>query len=544
MKKILLFLLSVICVVAIFALVGRIGASNGDRMPGSMRIQNPAASRRDMLIVSTNPYEARFNPLYAETPADLAITRLLFDPLVEPAPDGTPIPVLASFALSVDGKTYTFTLEKATYSDGTPVTAQDVAFTWHVLCDPAYTGPHDIKTLGISGSEAFTEGVAEAIAGVEVVNDSTIRVTLREASATALFKLGIAPLSKAYYGAGYSHGRLDELLLQLSRPMGAGQYSLSELSMQQVTLSRVSTYARGTPSIRSVRFVVATQEEAVQMMVSGAADLDLTGSHSLLDVQAHQHLACEEVLSNTVGLLGFNANAKGLRDPIVRQAIRLCVDREALIERVFGSEGAVAHALPVSALSWAATEMPVRYSTHEASALLEQNGYKKNSAGIYEKDGVALRFTFTVTENNRASAALAEILSEALAHAGMVVSVNTLDYATLLLALRLGQCEMWFMGWQLGADPDLTSQIGTGEGFNLFGYSSQRADELLSSALAETSMERRATMYALLWREMEANPPYVPLYQRTEKIVFNRRLQAFELNPYVPQTACFYQVRW
>ena len=90
---------------------------------------------------------------------------------MEPSADGTPTPVLADYTVSADQRTYTFTIrEDALFSDGSEVTAQDVAFTWYVLYDPAYDGHLLSSRPALAGADAYTKGEASSISGIDVVD--------------------------------------------------------------------------------------------------------------------------------------------------------------------------------------------------------------------------------------------------------------------------------------------------------------------------------------------------------------------------------------
>lgn len=545
-KKLGLLLVSVALLVLLFTLIG--GTNNDGTVPAlAQRGNNPASARKNSIVVTTLPYSGNFNPLYLETEADNAITRLLFDPLVEPDETGAPVAVLADYTISVDGRSYTFAIKpSATFSNGDAVTAEDIAFTLHVLCDPSYKGHLNAASLGIEGYEAYHSGAAESLAGVEVVDSSTLRVTLREANSAALFVLGVSPLSKTYYGVDYAKGRLDNVLLQLSRPMGCGQYSLTTLTMEQLTLDRCKSYYRGAPTVEQVQFVVKTAAESTAMLLDGSADLDLTGASAGMSIAGQEHLIEQNYLGDSYGLLGFSGSSRILSDPAVRRAVALCIDRQTLIDQTFAAGGASPLVLPVSLDSWANPDtMPEpQFDTAAAAALLEQAGYVKNADGIYAKDKVTLNLTYYITENNTASANLAAMLQQNLPKVGMGITVRSLDYSSLINLVKLGRCELWFMGWKAPADPDLTDQI-SGDGiYNLYGYRSDRADSLLSQALAESELERRQSVYGLLWQELETNPPFVSLYQRNERAVFNIRLQALSFNTQRPVTADFYLVRF
>ena len=547
MKKLGLFALAVLVVVLLFTLIGGRGEDGGLSTPAfsTVKIDNPAAVRKGNLVVTCPAYSGNFNPLYLTEPIDKAITRLLFDPLVEPSADGTPTPVLADYTVSADQRTYTFTIrEDALFSDGSEVTAQDVAFTWCVLYDPAYDGHLLSSRPALAGADAYTKGEASSISGIEVVDEKTISATLTEPDASAIFTLGVAPLSKAYYGADYEPGKLDSLLLQLSRPMGCGQYSLTDLTMQQLTFSRCKDYYLGEPACETVTFTVADGDSAAAMLLQGESDLDLTGGSAQINADDYDYLIRRTFAADSMGMLGFSLVTKELVDPVARQAIALCVDRQALIDAVLPGEASVLD-LPVSQESWAFPQgqSAPACDPAAAAALLEQNGYTKNSSGYYQKDGLLLQVVYTTTQNNPVSEALAQQLSENLPKAGIRLTVRSTDYATLLNQIEVGRAELWFMAYGASPDPDPSTLVASDGAFNLFSYANPSADSLLSLAKQQQDTSRRADLYSQVWEQLEQNPPFVVLYQRQEQAVCNIRCQELTFCANRPVTADFYLLK-
>ena len=542
MKTLGLFTAAVMGVVTLFTAIG--GRGGEDSVPAfSGSVNNPAAARKTELVVTCGDYSGNFHPLYCQNETDLAVTRLLFDPLVEEGADGRPEAVLADWSLSGDGRTYTFTLKEGlTFSDGTPVTAEDMAFTWTLLCDGGYDGWLAQHCPPIVGAAAYREGLTASVSGIAVVDERTATVTLEQPDAGALFVLGISPVSKAYYGADYAPGKLDTLLLALARPMGCGQYTLTGLTMEQLALVRNESYHRGTPLYEKVAILATDREAATVMLLRGESDLDLTGAAAVLDAAGQDHLLTRTWAEDSLGLLGFSLGTKELVDPAVRQAIALCVDRQALIHAALPGQ-AEATKLPFSrdSYAWPAQEPAIGGADPAAAAaLLEANGYTKGPSGYYQKDGMLLQLVFTETENHPVSAALAAQLSEYLPKAGIKLVVRKLDYATLLNQIHVGRAEMWFMGWG-EVQPEGLSALGSAEGeYNFFQYSDTSVESLLTLIDSVSDPARRADLASQVAAALDNNPPFVPLYQKTGRIVCNERCAALTFSAGRPCTADFY----
>ncbi len=509
LKKVLTFITAVALCVALFAIVGGV---MGDRFVPAMAnntpgVSNPATSRKKDFLIVCGSYEGSLNPLWPQSETDAAVTRLIFDPLVESAADGTPTACLADYTLSADGLTYTFTIQKnAVFSDGTSVTTDDVAFTWDVIRDPDYDGVCDLSDL----------------ASVQVKDDRTITATLKAPRASAVFDLGAPPLSRAYYGKGYTQGQLDYVRLQSPRPMGCGQYTLGTYTMERMTLTRCDDYYAGKPGYETVTFLVT--DDGAALMKSGEADVCLTGL-----AEEAPYIENRTVETDSIGLLGFNTADSTLADPVVRQAIALCVDRQALINATLSGLGQPLD-VPVFAGSWAyGGETAATYDPAAAAALLTGAGYKN------------LTLTYTVTEGNQASQALGEQLKEALAAAGITLKLERLDYGSLLRKVELQGCQLWFMGIGVTPSANPAALVATDGEYNLFSYSNSMADMLLAEIEAGT-IEQRKTVCSRLWQELATDPPFAVLYQGEREVAVNIRATGLTFSPLRPFTADIYQL--
>ena len=280
------------------------------------------------------------------------------------------------------------------------------------------------------------------------------------------------------------------------------------------------------------------------MLRQGESDLDLTGGSAQINADDYDYLIRRTFAADSMGMLGFSLVTKELVDPVARQAIALCVDRQALIDAVLPGEASVLD-LPVSQESWAFPQgqSAPACDPAAAAALLEQNGYTKNSSGYYQKDGLLLQVVYTTTQNNPVSEALAQQLSENLPKAGIRLTVRSTDYATLLNQIEVGRAELWFMAYGASPDPDPSALVASDGAFNLFSYANPSADSLLSLAKQQQDTSRRADLYSQVWEQLEQDPPFVVLYQRQEQAVCNIRCQELTFCANRPVTADFYLLK-
>src|SRR5699024_5213682 len=177
-------------------------------------VDNPAKGREnadDTIIFSATEAKGDFMPVYRDTAYDGYVNDWIFDPLIVNDEEGNLVPHVAKeWELSEDKKTYTFHLrDDVKFSDGKPLTAEDVKFTFEILSDPKYDSRHFGQVMFLEGYEEYNEGDAEEVTGIKVIDDHTVSFTFTDAKVTHLLdcKMGIIP--KHYYN--YKKGNLDTL---------------------------------------------------------------------------------------------------------------------------------------------------------------------------------------------------------------------------------------------------------------------------------------------------------------------------------------------
>ncbi|MBQ1382403.1 MAG: hypothetical protein IIY73_00685, partial [Solobacterium sp.] len=149
---------------AVAVLAGCSGGNEGGSEGGE---ETPVAGDQ-ILKFGTSGFEGVFNPILSDNVYDSYITALIFDGLVDVDGTGEYVPELATWELDEETKTvYTFTLRDGlTFSDGTPLTANDVAYTYNTIKEADYAGPRT--------------AVGAAIADINVIDDKTIAFTMTD----------------------------------------------------------------------------------------------------------------------------------------------------------------------------------------------------------------------------------------------------------------------------------------------------------------------------------------------------------------------------
>ena len=336
-------------------------------------------------------------------------TLLKFNAKIEAEPD-----LAVDYKVSSDGLKYTYTLrDDVKFSDGTPVTAQDVAFTY--------------LTAKNSGSSVDLTMLEKATA----LNNTTVEFTLNKpfstfASTTAL--LGIVP--EHAYGENYG-----------DNPIGSGPFKVAQLDKEQQLIVVPNEYYYGEKShFKKITILNLDEETALANARSGQLDVVMVNPEYSKETVPGMHLVSLPTVDNrgfnlptiaettlTDGkVIGNNVTA----DLAIRKALNIGIDRKAIIENALNGVGVPAYGR-VDALPWFNTDTPFADNrVEEARQILENAGWKDTDGdGIREKNGVKAEFTITGRTDDLQRYNLAVALSQNAKPLGINLKAESLDWA-------------------------------------------------------------------------------------------------------------------
>lgn len=503
--------------------------------------RNPqvALDRKDTIVIGTDDFNGVFIPQFGQTVPDRQVYELLFEPLVGVDEEGKPIDdAIATWTVEDDVK-YTFTIKDGVvFSDGTPVTAEDVEFSYLVIADPTYDASSDIGKYGILGVDAYKNGQADNIEGIKVIDEKTIEFTLESPNAEVIyfFTLGIIP--KAYYGDGYTFGDLSTLRSLQAKPMGSGPYKFVDYREgQTVTLVANENYWQGTPGIPNVIFKVTSNATQMQEIISGQIDMqDITVSvENVEQLKAAGFVDLHIFPTNGYGYLGMNHELPKFSDVRVRQALTYAINRKDATEAIYGPYGNVLN-IPQSRVSWSFTDEGINsydYDLEKAASLLDEAGWEMGDDGFRYKDGEKFEIFFTGMSDHPVLDILLPMMIESYKELGIDFKVEYVDFPTLIDKTNNYAAEMWFLAWSLTPDPGSASNVyRTGGPQNKYNYSNPAADQLWIDGVAETDFNKRAEIYGNLYRILNEDIPVIIIYQRSDMWAVNSRLENFNVSPY------------
>lgn len=512
-----------------------------DVITGSNPEKSPdvAKNRKDTLVIGSTDFNGIFNSCWAQTSYDKHVTVLVQGTMVEPDFDAQPIPGFCDFKISSDGLTYTFTLKDGVkFSDGTPVTAEDIEFTWYVLCDPAYDGDVDMSAIKIVGANDYMDNKADTITGIKVINNKTIEAKLEEVNAKAIWTLGGGGiLSKAYYGKGFTKGNVDGIKALHNTPIGAGPYKLTEYKLgESITLVANEHYFKGAPKIKNVIYSVTPDGQELERLRLGEVDIDFpaVSEESIEDAKSTGFIDIYRFPTNGYGYVGFKNDDPKYSDKRVRQALIHALNRKDVVAAVYGPYANVIN-IPMSKVSWAYTEEGIKtydFDLAKAEALLKEAGWTKNAQGKLEKDGQVFKIVFTTIQNHTVTAPMLPVMKDDYSKLGIDVEIEYVDWPTLSDKVNAKTADMWFMAWGLVPDPDPYNVYGSEGTQNYYNYKNPEVDKLMKEAVHTTDISKRKELYKRIFQIINDDVPCIWVYQRSDMWAVNSRVKNFKCSPY------------
>lgn len=468
------------------------------------------------------------NPLFAgATGGSNDLNALLFEPLVRVLPNGSVQGLLASrWDVSPDGRTYSFTLRpNAKWSDGTPLSADDVVFTVRTVQDPQFPG----ALL----NQSWKDIICTAI------DSGHVRFALPGHNAGFLASLELLDIVPSHLLAGKSMGELASAAPNLN-PVGTGPFRLVASLADRIELER-NPYAWRKPWLDTMTIrMFASQAAALDALDRGQIDaLSNLSPSGAAEERANKQVKLFTASTYQYAELLFNLKAEEpyFQDVRVRQAIAKAIDRTAIIHDLLGSQ-ALADDGPIPrSIVWAydsATAQP-GYDPVAAAALLDQAGWTLTN-GTRAKGGVNLSFGLTVSSDAPPYERIANKLAEQLGLVGILAEVRPVTTLSLIHDyLNPRSFDMALTAFDNGPDPDVytfwhSSQSHPG-GFNFVGMKKDAfMDSDLEAGRATLDLGARATAYARFQEDFQKDIPAVFLYSPQYVMVVSRRIHGVHID--------------
>ena len=530
--------------------------------------------RGDWLVLWALSDAESLNPLTSNDAGSSAVLANVMTSLTTLNPENLEqVPVVATElpTVAADHLTYTFRIRRGlTFSDGRPLTIEDVMFSFKAIKHPEVNAP-------------FVRNYFQSAVDAEVVGDDTIVFRCQEPyfrNDRVLGSMSILP--RHFYDPD---GLLDDVTitdlanwekldekkkkraLEFStrfnrdfhrKVLGAGAYVLADPSRDLITGERASLRhwpgfwapndaLRGDGWVDRIVFRVINNQDAalVSLKAQTLDSMNLTPTQHFkqTDTPGFQARFRKEIyFSPSYLYIGWNQKKPGLAEKKVRQALSQLVDRDRIIERVMlGLAEKIDSPVYRFSAEYNENIQGRPFDPAAAKRLLDEAGWTdRDGDGVREKtiDGkpTPLRFEIVSNAGNAIRKNIGLIAVDELRRAGIDASFRELDWSIMLQRVDRREFDAVIIGWQFSpADPDLyqiwhSSQTVPG-GSNHVNFVSEEADRILVEYRREFDKEKRIKMYDRLQEIIHEEAPYAFLFMQKAVTAYDQRFRGVRWFP-------------
>ncbi|MBL8893104.1 MAG: ABC transporter substrate-binding protein [Rhizobiales bacterium] len=455
-------------------------------------------------VLTLDPIKTVYGP-------DILIQGIMFSRLLRASADRKELfPALAeSYEISPDGKTYTFKLADAKFSDGSPITAEDVAFSYTRMRfqkDSAYAGP-------------FT-----ALEKVEAADPKTVVMHLNKTFTpfiqnVEMWNSGIVPKA-AVEALG------DEKFAQA--PVSSGPFRLVEWRKgDRVILEKNPNYYRdGLPKIDGIEIIYVPDDNTrVSMLRAGEVDMIMGAPYPLIQALGAEGFQATPEPSSVITLMLINHSAEPFNDILVRQAVSAAIDRKAITDAVTLGMAQPASSLMAPVLNYFNTDLPVPVrDVAKAKELLAKAG----------KPTVA--FDLMISAGLAADERTAVLIQSQLAEAGITANITKVDSTQAWNSLVDGSYQATLNWWYNETpDPDVALRWaiwGAGDNKSYYTrYNNDRVNEILEQAAATPEGDARKALYFEAQKLAYEEVAQIGLFYPPARNVYSAKVKGMRLNP-------------
>lgn len=477
MKKIIIAILCLTVVVTAIIATGKLTPDDDTTEPSEVSTEAFEEEARDVYL----PYfkGKAINPFKSNSPTNLAVASLLYDPLFIMNEDWSSTGVIAA-SMTNDGKQVTVKLiDGAVFSNGASLTAYDVVYSFNLAKkSSAYKG----RLTNLAGATAGSD---------------TVTFTLNQPD---LYAQQCLTFPIVQNGTGSA-----------ALPIGSGRYVLRSINGKYV-LSANPTSTRGetlNTSMIGLTPITAENDEIYRIQTGELSyyynDMD-TGTYTKLTAQT------VSVPTNNLVYLGYNSSVKALSDKAVITAIRHAIDKSTLADTVFDNFCTLTDT-PFNPLWYALKDIQLptyEYNLIKAGNILDENGYNYSPTEKtyrYDSDG-HFEVKIIVNEESALKVSCAKLIATSLKNLGLKVTLSALPFDEYRQALAAGSYDLYIGEVKISPNMDLSCFFKKG-GQASYGISSNTITNAYND-FKSGSIDIKTFISVF-----EEEKPFIPLCYRT-----------------------------
>ena len=476
--------------------------------------------------------------------------------------DETPIKV----SVNPEEKTVTYKINpNFKWSNGEPVTTKDIVKTYEIMANQEYiTSSKSLRynknRKAIVGIEEYNEGKADKISGLEVIDDSTMKIHLKEMTPSVYWGGNFVPeFVNAKQFEGIPMDKITESDALRKNPLSYGPYVIKEIVQgEKVIFEANPYYYKGEPKIKRLEMEILPPSQQVAAIKSGKYDIVLKVSPEIFPEL--EKLDNINILTKKAGSMNYIAFKLGkwdeeknevvtdpnskMYDLNLRKAIAYAIDMDAVSKQFY-------HGLSTPAKSQLSPLFPslhnpeingFKQDVEKAKKLLDEAGFKDvDGDGIREgKDGKPVKYTLAMMSGGEIAEPLAQYYIQQWKAIGLDVELldgRLLDSKNFYNRVNGDDPAIDFCiaGIGFGTDPQQLAIFGKNAKFNISRYISDNLEAALDATVSKDAMneEYRVKAYKDYEKVFMEEIPAVPILNKLDILVVNKRIKKYDWRPNV-----------
>ena len=476
--------------------------------------------------------------------------------------DETPIKV----SVNPEEKTVTYKINpNFKWSNGEPVTTKDIVKTYEIMANQEYiTSSKSLRynknRKAIVGIEEYNEGKADKISGLEVIDDSTMKIHLKEMTPSVYWGGNFVPeFVNAKQFEGIPMDKITESDALRKNPLSYGPYVIKEIVQgEKVIFEANPYYYKGEPKIKRLEMEILPPSQQVAAIKSGKYDIVLKVSPEIFPEL--EKLDNINILTKKAGSMNYIAFKLGkwddeknevvtdpnskMYDLNLRKAIAYAIDMDAVSKQFY-------HGLSTPAKSQLSPLFPslhnpeingFKQDVEKAKQLLDEAGFKDvDGDGIREgKDGKPVKYTLAMMSGGEIAEPLAQYYIQQWRAIGLDVELldgRLLDSKNFYNRVNGDDPAIDFCiaGIGFGTDPQQLAIFGKNAKFNISRYISDNLEAALDATVSKDAMneEYRVKAYKDYEKVFMEEIPAVPILNKLDILVVNKRIKKYDWRPNV-----------
>ena len=476
--------------------------------------------------------------------------------------DETPIKV----SVNPEEKTVTYKINpNFKWSNGEPVTTKDIVKTYEIMANQEYiTSSKSLRynknRKAIVGIEEYNEGKTDKISGLEVIDDSTMKIHLKEMTPSVYWGGNFVPeFVNAKQFEGIPMDKITESDALRKNPLSYGPYVIKEIVQgEKVIFEANPYYYKGEPKIKRLEMEILPPSQQVAAIKSGKYDIVLKVSPEIFPEL--EKLDNINILTKKAGSMNYIAFKLGkwddeknevvtdpnskMYDLNLRKAIAYAIDMDAVSKQFY-------HGLSTPAKSQLSPLFPslhnpeingFKQDVEKAKQLLDEAGFKDvDGDGIREgKDGKPVKYTLAMMSGGEIAEPLAQYYIQQWKAIGLDVELldgRLLDSKNFYNRVNGDDPAIDFCiaGIGFGTDPQQLAIFGKNAKFNISRYISDPLEAALDATVSKEAMneEYRVKAYKDYEKVFMEEIPAVPILNKLDILVVNKRIKKYDWRPNV-----------